>query len=124
MASVILFAIACALPALDFNKDIMSGINVLAVGWSGIFTGVVAWYANPIWLLGLILAFAGKPKLAAIAGVIAFLIGCTTFTLFGRELPADEGNVNHMTLMRTLVGCYVRLASLATLPLVLFFKPK
>jgi hypothetical protein len=36
-----------------------------------------------VWLLELIMAFAGKPKLAAI---IAFLIGCSTFALFGKVL--------------------------------------
>jgi hypothetical protein len=129
IASLGLFAIACCLPALEFSKsqnpkDVLSGANVLAVGWSGIFAGVIAWYANPVWLFGLIMAYIGKPKWAAIAGVIALLIGCTTFSLFGQELPADEGGVNHMTLTRTLAGCYVWLVSLVTLPLVMFFRGK
>ena len=130
IVSGVLFAIACSLPALEFTKtqngrEAMMGLNVLAVGWSGIFAGVVAWYANPVWLAGLILAFAGKPRLAAVAGIVALLIGCTTFTLFGKDLPADEGGVTHMAITRVLIGCYFWLASLATLPvLVLFAKAK
>jgi hypothetical protein len=129
IASVVLFAIACCLPALEFNKsgdakDVLIGINVLAVGWSGIFAGVFGWYANPVALLALGLGFFGKPKWAAIAGLVALLVGCTTFSMFGRDLPADEGGVNHMTLSRTLAGCYVWLASLAVLPLLVLFKGK
>ena len=127
IASAVLFAVACALPALEFSKgqgakDVLVGINVLAVGWSGIFAGVIGWYANPFWALGLLLGFFGKPKWAAIAGLIALAIGCSTFTLFGKDLPADEGGVNHMTLARMLAGCYVWLVSLATLPLVALIK--
>jgi hypothetical protein len=39
-----------------------------------------------VWLLELIMAFAGKPKPAALAAIIAFLIGCSTFALFGKVL--------------------------------------
>jgi len=123
--SIALFAAACLLPALEFQQshgtDVQWGANILAVGWSGIFAGVLAWYANPFWVLGLVLGLRGKPKPAAIAGLVALAIGCSTFTLFGKVLPADEGNVNHMTLVRTLAGCYCWLASLATLPLVAIF---
>lgn len=126
LASVILFALACCLPAIQFNKpqganDIMAGASVLGTGWSGIFAGVFAWYANPVWFLSLMMGFFGKPKMAAIAGIVALAIGCTTFSLFGKPLPADEGGVNQMTLAKTFVGCYVWLASLAVLPVLLFF---
>ncbi len=125
-ASGVLFVLACCLPALEFSKsqgtrDILFGANVLAVGWSGIFAGVVAWYANPLWLLGMILGFVGKPKVAAIVGLVAFATACSTFSLFGKQLPADEGDVQHMALVRTLIGCYVWMASLASLPLAAFF---
>jgi hypothetical protein len=127
ITSMALFVVACCLPALEFSKsqglkDVLVGANVLAVGWSGIFAGVFGWYANPVWSLGLVMGFIGKPKFAAIAGIVALVIGCTTFALFGESLPADEGGVNHMTLTRTLTGCYVWMASLATLPLVVFFR--
>jgi hypothetical protein len=125
IVSLVLFAIACCLPALEFTKnqtrDPMLGINVLAVGWSGIFAGVIAWYANPVWLIGMLLAFFGKQRWAAIPGVLAILVGCTTFSLFGKDLPADEGGVTHMSMTRTLVGCYVWLASLVVMPLAAFF---
>jgi len=126
LASAGLFFVACCLPALEFNKeqtrDVLSGFNVLAVGWSGIFAGVLGWYANPVWLLGIIMAFVDKPKVAAIAAVVAFLIGCTTFGLFGKVLPADEGGVTHMSLANLLPGAYVWLLSLIALGFSVFAR--
>jgi hypothetical protein len=60
VVSLALFAKACCLPALEFRisngpNDVMWGARALVVGWSGIFAGVMAWYANPMWLLGLLL---------------------------------------------------------------------
>jgi hypothetical protein len=36
--------------------------------------------------------------------------------VIGRELPGDEGNVTRTTIVRLLPGCYLWMASLATLP--------
>ena len=120
--SAVLFVAACSIPALEFRNSqgpttVMWGANALAVGWSGIFAGVVAWYANPFLLLGLILGLLRKPTPAAVAGVIAFLIGCSTFAILGRELPGDEGGVTKTTVIRLFPGCYLWLLSLAAVPL-------
>ncbi len=124
--SVILFAVACCLPALEFKNsrsphDVMWGMNALVVGWSGILAGVMAWYANPFWVLGLILGLLRKPIPAAVAGVVAILISLSTFSVIGQELPGDEGNVTRTTLLRLLPGCYVWMASLVILPFVALF---
>ena len=89
----LLFAIACCLPALEFRSstgtnDVMRGARALVVGWSGIFAGVMGWSANPFWLLGLVLLSVRKPKLAALAGVVAVAIASSTFSAVGRELRA------------------------------------
>jgi hypothetical protein len=129
-ASILLFVIACCLPALEFKNshkpnDLMWGANALVVGWSGIFAGVMAWYANPFWMLGLFFGLIRKPWLAALAGVIAVTIACTTFSYIGRELPGDEGNITRTTIIRVLPGCYIWMASFATLILAaLTPKPK
>jgi hypothetical protein len=126
LLSPMLFAIACCLPALEFHKseggtDLMWGANILVVGWSGIFADVMAWYANPFWIAALVLGWFRKPLLAAPLSLIAIWIAYSTFSLLGRVLPADEGNVNHMTLIRVLPGFYFWMASLAVLPIVVFF---
>jgi hypothetical protein len=120
MVSMALYAIACALPALEFKNssgpnDVMFGLRALAVGWSGIFAAVFGWYANPFWLAGLGFGYFRKPWLAVICGVLAVLIGCSTFSVVGRELPGDEGNVTKTAVVRVLPGCYVWLASMAAL---------
>ena len=121
MVSLLLYALACCLPALEFQKGLTPeskwGAEVLAIGWSGIFAGVFGWYANPFWALGLLCAQIQKPIPAAIAGAISLAIGCTTFWIIGRVLPGDEGGVTTVTVTRLLPGCYVWLASLAAIPL-------
>ena len=122
-----LYAIACCLPALERRQDhagpdIMLGLRALAVGWSGIFAGVTAWYANPVWLVGLGLAAFRRTNLAFAAGVVALLIGLTVFRDLGRELPADEGNVTKTAIVRVLPGAYVWFASLAALPVAAWLQ--
>jgi len=132
LASVVLLAIACCLPALEFKHSngantSMWGVEVLLMGGLGIFVGVGAWYANPFWLAAVVLGFFRKGVLAAVIGIIAIAIAANTFSVIGRVLPADEGDVTHMSVVRLLPGCYVWMASLAVLPLAAFFgkvKPK
>ena len=88
--SLLLFVVACCLPALEFknshNKpdDVMYGLRALVVGWSGIFAGVYAWYANPCWFAAMILAFFRRPTTATIVAVIAVALATTTFAVVGR----------------------------------------
>jgi hypothetical protein len=121
-----LYVGACCSPALLFKDsqgplDTMFGLRALAVGWSGVFAGVVGWYANPVCLLGVYFTFIHKPVPAMLAGIVAVAIACTTFGLLGRELPADEGLVNKTTVIKILPGCYLWLASMALLPVAAVF---
>ena len=129
IVSLLLFVVACCIPSMEFTgkpegNTIMTGATVLANGWAGLFSGVFGWYANPLWLLGLILAFIGKPKLGAASAVLAIAIACTTFSTFGKSIGTDEAGQNYIKLVRLLPGCYVWLASLAVVPVCLFFKGK
>lgn len=122
-----LYAISCCLPALEWRKDqsgpdIMLGLRALAVGWSGLFAGVTAWYANPVWLVGLALLAFRRTNLAAAAGVVALLIGLTVFRDIDRELPGDEGNVTKTAIVRVLPGAYMWFASLAALPVAAWLQ--
>ena len=117
-----LYAVACCLPAIEFHysdghTEALWGISIAVTGWSGIFVGIYTWFANPLWLLGLILAFFGKRTAAVALGLLTIPIALTTYSIPGRELPADEGNVNHMTALRLLPAFYVWVAALAAMPL-------
>jgi hypothetical protein len=125
--SVVLFVVACCLPALEFKmsqgpNDVMLGLRALAVGWSGLFAGIMSWYANPFWLLSLVLFFFRKPTWGMAAAVIAIALASSTFGIVGRELPGDEGNVTRMTVIRLLPGCYLWMASLVMLPVAALFQ--
>lgn len=117
LLSLVTYVAACCLPALQWQNDnksleIMLGLRALAVGWSGIFAGVVAWYANPLWLLALGLAFFRKPWPALIAGILALVIALTVFSVVGKELPNDEGGVTKTRIIAVLPGAYVWFASI------------
>jgi hypothetical protein len=119
LISPVLFVAACCLPALEFNipqggEGCYMGGTILAVGWSGIFAGVFGWYANPFWLLGLVLVLVRQRWFAAAAGTAAIAIGCTTISMFGQALPTE----NQMTLVRLLPGFYIWMASLVSLPVL------
>jgi hypothetical protein len=125
--SLFLFLVACCLPAVTFKSntgeiDVMLGLRALAVGWSGIFAGVFAWYANLFWLTGMILVWLRKPVPGMVLGIIALLIAYSAFALVGRVLPADEGNVNHNTVVKPLPGSYVWMVSLVLLPVAALFQ--
>lgn len=122
--SPLLFLLACGLPCLELTQkatqqDIMLGLRALAIGWSGIFAGIVSWYANPIWLVSVVLgSYFNKPIMGAAGGALALAVGLTTRSVVGRELPADEGNVNKMTVVRVRPGFYVWLGSFVALIVV------
>jgi hypothetical protein len=129
ITSLVLFAAACCLPALEFRNsdkpnDIMLGLRALAVGWSGIFAGVFAWYANPCWMLSLVLGYFRRPMLATLFGVFAILLAASTFSVLGRELPGDESNVTRTTVIRLLPGFYIWMASMIILPFAAFFRDR
>jgi hypothetical protein len=122
LVSGALFIAACAMPSLEFKNskgvdDVMLGLRALVVGWSGVFAAVVAWYANPFYLLGVVLAYFRQPVLALLAGLVAIAISATVFSVVGRELPGDEGNVTKTTIIKLLPGCYVWLTSMILLPI-------
>lgn len=120
-AGIALFALACCLPALEFRysqspNEGKWGVYVLAFGWCGVFANIYAWLANPLWIIGLIQVRRQRLWSAAIFGAAALAAAANTFAVIGLELPGDEANVTKMAIIGLLPGCYVWMASLATLP--------
>ena len=67
LLSVLTYVVACCLPALQWKNndksfEIMLGLRALAVGWSGIFAGIVAWFANPLWVAALCLQRSSEKR--------------------------------------------------------------
>ena len=127
IVSLALFFVACCLPSLEFRDgkgipDIMLGLRALVVGWSGLFGGVLGWYANPFWLASVLLLAVRKPMPAGLLGVVAVGIAFLTLSAIGRELPGDEGNVTKTTITAVLPGFYVWIASMGIVPIAAWFQ--
>ena len=95
-ASAVLFAASLILPAIAETypggmRIDEQGYLILAMGWMGILIAQVGWFANPLWLLGLILLWRQRWKGAAIASVLAVLVGAVSFMLYRTGLPSDSG---------------------------------
>ncbi len=115
-ASLVLFVIACWLPALSWRDGtIMTGLHALAVGWSGIFAGVVPWYANLLWVLSMLAMFLRRP-LGVSIGFMAVGLALSTLFYIGHEVPGDEGGVTKTAITHVLPGCYCWIASVAIPP--------
>lgn len=113
-ASALLFAASLALPALaETHSDGVRidelGYVLLETGWAGLLIGQIAWFANPLWVLGAILLWRGRWKGAAKAAVGALLVGSVSFFLMRTGVPSESGP---SITARLLVGFYVWWASL------------
>jgi len=133
--SAICFVCACFSPALSFrifssnpaeyHLETQRGGNYLLIGWLGLLVGQFAWFANPCWLGGSLLLLWGRPVIARVLMGVALIFALTTFTLRGKQLPHDEGNVTQMVLQSLLPGFYLWTAAivLALLSALLWPSP-
>lgn len=115
--SVILFVLACSMPALEFRRnedgfEVWDGGEVLCLGWLGFFLGQFAWLANWPLLASAVLLFFRKRTPSVICAGVALLISLNTFTLFGIEIPGDEGGVNKLFLKSLREGTWLWFASI------------
>lgn len=119
-----LFVLSCCLPSLQMAKDneVNFGIHTVAFGWLGVFAGVMGWYANPLWGIGVLFSALRKRIPAIMFGVLAIPVALTVFNDIGRQLPADEGNVTKTAIVRLLPGAYLWLISLISLPIAAFLR--
>lgn len=47
---------------LSFPSDISLGIVLLGIGWMGILSGEIAWIANPLWGIGVLLSCSARKR--------------------------------------------------------------
>ena len=112
-SSLLLYVIACATPAMVFDKETWLGIEVLVIGWQGLFLGQLAWFANAFWFVSLLLAFFRRWILTLTASFITMLIALDALSFVGTKVPLDEGFVNTMFFQSYHVGFYFWMASLS-----------
>ena len=119
-AALLLYAGACATPALQFEQienaargpTIMKGYEAALLGWQAFFVGNFGWLANLPFLVGLIFVLTGSLRPAAVCSGIALLLALDSLLLIGKRIIADEGGVTHMVLSRLHIGFYLWVSSI------------
>lgn len=117
--SLILFSIACLLPALVFlgnsGIDTWQGYRILAFGWMGPMFGQFAWCANPLLLISMVTLIIRRWVITIVVSILTLLLAANTFLLFFQEVPADEAGVNMLELQYLHVGAYLWFVSILTI---------
>jgi len=131
--SLLLYLAACCSPALLFTTvardsltpvthDTMWGFQVLLKGYLGIVLGIIAWYANPLWLAALLLARFQWLKAAFAVALASLVVALTTFLAIGKDLAVWASDQYHQHLSAPLPGCFLWIASLAAVPLACWLR--
>lgn len=113
-ASAALYAASLILPAIAETypggmRIDEQGYLILAMGWMGILIGQVGWFANPVWLLAVVLLWRRRWTGAARASGAAVLLGAVSFALYSTGIPSDSGDTIKAGL---LIGFWVWWSSL------------
>ncbi len=115
---VLMYLIACATPALEFNDPddaIYYGFRIVIVGWLGALIGQFGWFANLFLLVGIFLLLFRRWIATFVSTVLGLAIALQTLMLFSQPVPADEAGIRHVELQHIKIGFYFWLASLLCL---------
>lgn len=81
LAGLLLFVLSLLMPAIDGSGfPAFSGWDVLEQGASAWRQGVVAWYANPVFLAALVLCWVQRFKIAIVGGSVGLLLALSSFS--------------------------------------------
>ena len=122
LAFVLLYGVACWLPALHLTgrRDVFAGVEVMVLGPLSLRLGQFAWLANLPAVLALYFVMKGRTGAAMTLSGAAFVLGLHTFWLLEKEIPLGEESFNKVRVVSVGVGAYVWLAALL-LPLAAAF---
>jgi hypothetical protein len=131
--SLWLILVACCLPALELTTtsgpqqtpvahNTMWGFQILLRGYFGIFNGIIAWFANPLWALALLLVSFKRLKATLAVSLASLVIALTTFLIIGKDLAVWESDLYRQHPSAFLPGTFPWIASLASVPLACLLK--
>jgi hypothetical protein len=131
--SLLLYLIACCTPALELTTtarehltpvthETMWGFQLLLRGFIGVFFGIIAWFANPLWAVALLLVSVKWVKAAMAVSLASLVISFTSFLAIGKDLAVWESDIYHQHPSALLPGCFLWMASLALVPLACWLK--
>ena len=120
IASVAMFVGSLFLPGLGFDPvspgTTWPGWALLLGGWLGIFSCCPAWFANPLYLIGLLVLALDKPAghLARLCLLAAPVVGASVVIMVIRGVPSDESGIpDHWTHAHLKSGFYLWMTALA-----------
>lgn len=112
VGALLLFIAALPLPAIDgAGFPAFSGLDVLRQGASAWRDGVVAWYANPVFFVALLVGFLRHHGLALAAAIVGLLLALSSFTAG----PMAEGTGRSVPDFGFAIGFYLWLCAFAAL---------
>lgn len=120
VGAFVLYGISLALPgytALNSGTLIEAppGIEILALGWLGIFGGVFAWYGNLFYLFAAVMSATKNYRAGLISAIIGFFIGLSAF-LTTSWTESESGNpIPNTHVIHFDAGYYLWLASFVCL---------
>lgn len=128
VASLVLFALACFTPALEFqsyqmvqDKKVMGDL-VTWFGWvclykglMAIFIGQFAQFANIFYVVALLMIQEKSYLTAAMCSLFALLSGLHTFSLGKMNVYNDDAGVVKLTFLHPNIGFYFWMASFLVL---------
>jgi len=89
------------------------GFEILKIGWLGLWAFAIAWYANPLFLVSLVLFLIQRYRPASYLAVPALVIGATS--LLVREWPPGGAGAPVYPILAWGPGIFLWLSSLALL---------
>ena len=106
------------MPVFFTSGEDITGYWVLITGWIGVIFIQLAWYANPINLLALLLA-REQPRIALLLSLLAFVIALGALLIY--EIPTGI-NYEKIFIKEFGLGLYLWLAAHALVMLALLFN--
>ena len=114
MAFVIVYALACGLPALrlEGQKHEWYGVELMVIGPLAIQHGHYSWLANLGALGALLCVMRGHVLATVILSGIALGLGLQTFWLPGTTIPLSNDPADKVRVLSVAPGCFVWLVAL------------
>ena len=106
------------------GNEVWYGWKILVWGWLGIVQFQPAWYANPMFVRGLLAKFRGDSKAALRHSLVASSLSIWTFLWFLVPLPGDEGGVTKLSLSYLHIGFFFWFLAINLFAGFLYFESK
>ena len=107
------------MPALQFATHApVRALTTLLLGWFGVLSFDLPWFANPLYFTALVLAVTHRVTAAQVCSLLAFVVGLLSLRV--REWYFNEGSGTPVDKLGP--AFYFWMASFAVLALLLFYS--